>query len=227
MGISTRIVPIAKNQISRFDWLSIRSQRLKCPAVPGLGNAPCASSLVWRVAAPELLPRPGLGRPMPRRSVGRACGTRQGGIAGCETAPARGEAEAAIQQMPLGGRWASGLGLLSCASRIRSPTRFLVKLSSGQLEFLTAAGATVIFREKVSGARADRPQLAKLMASLNAGDMVLITKLDRPINAGAARADRTYQQGRGRVSVTGRSPLGHFFIAGTAALDVAGGNCRV
>jgi DNA invertase Pin-like site-specific DNA recombinase len=49
---------------------------------------------------------------------------------------------------------------------------------TGQIEALTAAGATV-FREKVSGARADRPQLTKLMASLNDGDVVLVTKLDR------------------------------------------------
>ena len=47
---------------------------------------------------------------------------------------------------------------------------------TGQLEALKAAGA---YREKISGARADRPQLAKLMASLKAGDVVLVTKLDR------------------------------------------------
>jgi DNA invertase Pin-like site-specific DNA recombinase len=50
---------------------------------------------------------------------------------------------------------------------------------SGQLEALKAAGATTVYREKISGARADRPQLAKLMAALKAGDVVVVTKLDR------------------------------------------------
>src|SRR5260370_3443079 len=50
---------------------------------------------------------------------------------------------------------------------------------SGQLEAPKAAGAETIYREKISGTRADRPQLAKLMASLQPGDIVQVTKLDR------------------------------------------------
>jgi DNA invertase Pin-like site-specific DNA recombinase len=50
---------------------------------------------------------------------------------------------------------------------------------SGQIETLKAAGAETIYQEKVSGVRADRPRLAKLMAKLMPGDIVVVTKLDR------------------------------------------------
>jgi DNA invertase Pin-like site-specific DNA recombinase len=44
---------------------------------------------------------------------------------------------------------------------------------------LKAAGAEKVFREKVSRARADRPELARLMRALTSGDVVLVTRLDR------------------------------------------------
>jgi DNA invertase Pin-like site-specific DNA recombinase len=50
---------------------------------------------------------------------------------------------------------------------------------SGQLDALKGAGATTVYREKISGVRAYRLQLAKLMAALKAGDVVIVTKLDR------------------------------------------------
>ena len=48
-----------------------------------------------------------------------------------------------------------------------------------QIAQLKAAGAEKIFREKVSGARANRPELARLMRGLAPGDVVLVTRLDR------------------------------------------------
>ena len=42
-----------------------------------------------------------------------------------------------------------------------------------------SAGADPIYRQKVSGVRADRPQLARLMAKLMPGDIVVVTKLAR------------------------------------------------
>ena len=50
---------------------------------------------------------------------------------------------------------------------------------SGQIEALKAVGANTIYREKISGVRADRPQLTKMMGALKIGDIVTVTKLDR------------------------------------------------
>ena len=50
---------------------------------------------------------------------------------------------------------------------------------SAQLAQLSAAGCKQVFREKISGARADRKQLARLVASLTKGDVVIVARLDR------------------------------------------------
>jgi DNA invertase Pin-like site-specific DNA recombinase len=48
-----------------------------------------------------------------------------------------------------------------------------------QLSQLKAAGCARIFREKVTGARADRRELLRLLKTLAPGDMVTVTRIDR------------------------------------------------
>jgi DNA invertase Pin-like site-specific DNA recombinase/predicted nucleotidyltransferase len=48
-----------------------------------------------------------------------------------------------------------------------------------QLEALKAAGCEEIFREKTGGAKADRPQLTQLLATIGRGDMLIVSRLDR------------------------------------------------
>jgi len=48
-----------------------------------------------------------------------------------------------------------------------------------QLAQLEAAGCTKIYHEKISGATAERPQLKKLIAALDPGDVVIIPAVDR------------------------------------------------
>ena len=48
-----------------------------------------------------------------------------------------------------------------------------------QIDALTAAGAVKVFREVASGAKTDRAQLRRLLDQLTAGDVVLVTRLDR------------------------------------------------
>jgi DNA invertase Pin-like site-specific DNA recombinase len=49
----------------------------------------------------------------------------------------------------------------------------------GQIEELKAAGATKVFKEKMSGAVRDRAQLTRAIDVLGAGDVLLVTRLDR------------------------------------------------
>jgi DNA invertase Pin-like site-specific DNA recombinase len=48
-----------------------------------------------------------------------------------------------------------------------------------QTEALTAAGAVKVYSEKESGARTNRPALARVLAAMDAGDVLLVTRLDR------------------------------------------------
>lgn len=50
---------------------------------------------------------------------------------------------------------------------------------AAQLAELTAAGAGKVFREVASGAKTDRAQLRRVLAALEAGDVLMVTRLDR------------------------------------------------
>ena len=49
----------------------------------------------------------------------------------------------------------------------------------GQIDQLKAAGCDAIYSEKQSGAKRDRAELDALLAALNTGDVVIVTRLDR------------------------------------------------
>jgi DNA invertase Pin-like site-specific DNA recombinase len=48
-----------------------------------------------------------------------------------------------------------------------------------QVRLLTKAGCKKVFREVASGAKTDRPQLCRLLDQLDAGDVLMVTRLDR------------------------------------------------
>jgi DNA invertase Pin-like site-specific DNA recombinase len=50
---------------------------------------------------------------------------------------------------------------------------------TAQVADLKAANCAQIFQEKISGARADRKQLARLLATLDKDDVLVVTRLDR------------------------------------------------
>jgi len=51
--------------------------------------------------------------------------------------------------------------------------------TASQVDQLTAAGAVKVFKENISGATADRPQLKKILAALDEDDVLMVTRIDR------------------------------------------------
>jgi DNA invertase Pin-like site-specific DNA recombinase len=49
----------------------------------------------------------------------------------------------------------------------------------GQVAELQAMGCAKVYREKVSGTKADRPELRKLLRALEPEDVLIVTRLDR------------------------------------------------
>jgi DNA invertase Pin-like site-specific DNA recombinase len=66
-------------------------------------------------------------------------------------------------------------GLLLGYARVSTDAQDL----ANQREQLAAAGCSRIFAEKITGARRDRPELARLLDHLRPGDVVTVTRLDR------------------------------------------------
>jgi DNA invertase Pin-like site-specific DNA recombinase len=50
---------------------------------------------------------------------------------------------------------------------------------AGQVDALKAAGIVKVFSEKISGVRADRPQLARAIGALDQGDVLAVVRIDR------------------------------------------------
>lgn len=51
--------------------------------------------------------------------------------------------------------------------------------TQAQISALKAAGCEIVFQEKASGGRWDRPELHRLLSQLRKGDVVVVWKLDR------------------------------------------------
>lgn len=86
--------------------------------------------------------------------------------------------------------WSSGRGRAGAGRRRRNPApdadfRWNAGVRTGrqpleaQADAFTAAGCERIFSDKFSGAREDRPGLARLLVDVRPGDTVVVVAMDR------------------------------------------------
>ena len=66
---------------------------------------------------------------------------------------------------------------------------------------LVAAGAVKVYREKVSGAKANRAELMKVVNKLEPGDVLLVTRLDRLARSDTRLAQLARQHQRTRCEL--------------------------
>jgi len=82
------------------------------------------------------------------------------------------------------------------------------QLTDAQVDELKAAGCAVIYQEHASGASRARPELARLMAEIQRGDVLTVVRLDRLIAdpAGDAPRRQTLHLGQCQPAACRRNP---------------------
>ena len=88
-----------------------------------------------------------------------------------------------------------------------------------QLQALESEGATVIYKEKFTGTKTDRPQLNELLSKINEGDKLVVTKLDRlarNTKEGIEIIERLFEKGVKvhvlNVGLLENTTMGRFFL---------------
>lgn len=88
-----------------------------------------------------------------------------------------------------------------------------------QIQALENEGATVIYKEKFTGTKTDRPQLNELMERLQEGDKLVVTKLDRlarNTKEGIEIIERLFEKGVKvhvlNVGLLENTTMGRFFL---------------
>ena len=80
-----------------------------------------------------------------------------------------------------------------------------LQTTDGQIDALNAAGCERVFKEWISGTRADRPQLAAALEFAREGDVLVVARLDRYGAIDAPTSLPPWTRWRHVASVCGRS----------------------